>query len=139
MHYGKSFQNNRTEVVFNVSQLPPVTENNFRIWLKNVKFSNQTCLLLIVDIKKNNSVKDLCHLGKKITQNWSDNPQAEPCKDSNFTGQTASFWILTYCCKIVTSFWAEKGTKFLLLSWDIQWDWLLLTLKIIPISKQSQF
>ena len=65
MHYGKSFQNNRTEVVFDVSQLPSVTENNFRIWLKNVKFSNQTCLLLIVDIKKNNSVKDLCHLGKK--------------------------------------------------------------------------
>ena len=43
----------------------PLLKNNFRIWLKDVKFSNQTCLLLKIDIKKDNSVKDLRHLGKK--------------------------------------------------------------------------
>ena len=65
MHYGKSLQNSRTKVVFNVSQLPTVTEYYFRIWLKIVEFSNQTCLLLIADFKKNNPVKDFFCLNKK--------------------------------------------------------------------------
>ena len=105
---------------------PPLLKNNFRIWLKNVKFSNQICLLLMIDIKKNSSSEGFVLLRQKglpkigvTTYRWS------PVKIGILQDKQKVFGNSLNCCKIVTHFLNWKRNTFSLLSWDIQWDRLL--------------
>ena len=83
-------------------------------------------------------MEDFCCLSKNA-QNQSDNPQAESCKDWNFTGQAVKFFGLFTAAKQFPYFCAETGTCFLLLSWHIQMYWLLLSLLANLIFFKSQF
>ena len=83
-------------------------------------------------------MEDFCRLSKNA-QNQSDNLQAESCKDWNLTGQAVKFFGLFTAAKQFRYFYAEKGTYFSLLSWNIQMYWLLLSLLANSVFVNPQF
>ena len=89
-------------------------------------------------------MKDLCHLNKKDCLKPEQYPQTGFCKDWNFTEQTVNFYraflaASSTVAKQLLNFCAEKGTSLLLLSWNIQLYWLLLSLLANPAFIKTQF
>ena len=70
-------------------------------------------------------------------------PPVGLCKDWNFTEQTVNFYrafwaALSTVAKQFLNFCTEKGTSLLLLSRNIQIDWLLMSSSVNPKFNKSQ-